>query len=256
MIENEHTLKRGEMLAAGGALGEGHFLLVLAFEVLAHERVHGRQADEQGRVILLVEGQGSQAHLEQRAYAVAVAALAVVLLGGLEEAGVIDAAVALQLTDLLGDDVELLQHLPQHLLAFLLIGLLLRGLLAAAGALTLLIRGAGDQGQGFQLFLAFGGAVAQVLVLVALEGVHLLELDVDQLLDEGTLVLVGPAVVDVLLTAALVTAALAKQLLELIVVDVLVAPWLVHGPLQRAAKAHSGRRKQEDEEPGTGSYVN
>lgn len=154
------------------------------------------------------------------------------LLCNLEEAGVVDAAVLLQLVDVLGDAVQLFNDLLQDTLSLAIRGQGLLGRLVGG-----ILNGFGD---GVQLGLAFGGAVAQLLVCRLVEVGDLLQLVVDQLAVEGLRILVGPGVV-LSLSARLV---LPQQLLELGVVDVRLPPRLVHGIAQRRSELHLARLLQ------------
>ena len=237
------TLVRGEALGARLVLGEGQRLLGLALEALAHKRVQGGQAVQQRRGVLGLQRVAGQAGVDEGPQLVRLAAQLVVLLGGLDDGGEVDAAEALELLDLLGDAIELGQHLLQQLLALLLAE---RGLGLLVGRLALLdgvreepIAGCAvnifcleANGQWLELLLAGGGAVAQLLRDVEDEAVHLLELHVGQFVDKGALVLGGPAVVVLVVL---------EQLLQLVVVNVLRLPRRVHAPAQRRAELHRGR---------------
>jgi hypothetical protein len=109
----------GEALAAGAALGEGQGLLALALEALADERVQGRQPVQQTRGILGVQRVACNAGIDEGPQLVRLAAQLVVLLGGLDDGGEVDAAEGLELLGLLGDLVELGQDFLQQLLALL-----------------------------------------------------------------------------------------------------------------------------------------
>ena len=236
----------GEALARRAALGERQGFLALALEALAHERVQCRQPVQQRRGILGVQRVPCNAGIDERPQLVRLAAQLVVLLGGFDDGGEVDAAEALQLLDLLGDLVELGEHLLQQLLALLLAGLrlLLRGVvvldgvgeeaLAALAAvflalLALLIVCLQADGQWLELLLAGGGAVAQLLGDVEDEVVHLLKLHISELVHKGALIFGGPAVVVLIVL---------EQLLQLVVVDVLGLPRRVHALAEGAAELH------------------
>ena len=249
VVMARHTLVRGEAPGASLVVGEGQRLLGLALEALAHERVQGGQAVQQRRGVLGLQRVAGQAGVDEGPQLVRLAAQLVVLLGGLDDGGEVDAAEALELLDLLGDPVELGQHLLQQLLALLAaeLGLLPArlglldgvgeepiagggGVVAALVAVRLVCLRA--NGQWLELLLAGGGAVAQLLRDVEDEAVHLLELHVGQFVHKGALVLGGPAV--------LVLVVLQK-LLQLVVVNVLRLPRRVHAPAQGGAELHRGR---------------
>ena len=190
-----------------------------------------------------------QAGVDEGPQLVRLAAQLVVLLGGLDDGGEVDAAEALELLDLLGDPVELGQHLLQQLLALVAaeLGLLPArlGLLDGVGEEPIAGRGGvvaalvavrlvclRANGQWLELLLAGGGAVAQLLRNVEDEAVHLLELHVGQFVHEGALVLGGPAIFVLVVL---------QQLLQLVVVNVLRLPWRVHAPAQGGAELHRGR---------------
>lgn len=235
---------RGEALASGAVLGERQGFLALALEALADERVQRRQPVQQRRGVLGLQRVPREAGINERPQLVRLAAQLVVLLGGLDDGGEVDAAEALQLLDLLGDLVELGQDLLQQLLALLLaeLGLLLVAILGRVGeqALTVLaavplavlvvlvVRLQAD-GQRLELLLAGRGAVAQLLRDLEDEAVHLLELHVGELVDKRALVLGGPAVVVLVVL---------EQLLQLVVVDVLGLPRRVHALAEGAAELH------------------
>lgn len=237
----EPTLVRREAFAGGLAFGKGNIGLLLALEILANKRVHGRQSDQQRRIVLLVEGQCSQPHLQQRTDAINVSTLAVMLLGSLEEASVVDATISLQLADLLCDCIQLLQHFLGHPLALLVRHFSLFALCATLAIVGVFALPSGES-QRLEFLLAFRGAVAQVLVLLVLEVVDLFELVVDELVNKLALVLFGPVVVCVLAIGALVGVAFAQQLLKLIVINVFGFPWRVDSAAESAAKTHGWRR--------------
>ena len=187
-----------------------------------------------------------KARVDEGPQLVRLAAQLVVLLGGLDNGGEVNAAEALQLLDLFGDLVELGQDLLQQLLALRLAGLwlLLRGLaildnvgeeaLAGLGAvlgalLALLVVCLWPHGQWLELLLAGGDAVAQLLGDVEDEVVHLLELHVGELVHKGALVLGGPCVVVLVVL---------EQLLQLVVVNVLGLPRRVHALAEGGAELH------------------
>ena len=236
----------GEALARRTALGERQGFLALALEALAHERVQGGQPVQQRRGIFGVQRVPRNARIDERPQLVRLAAQLVVLLGGFDDGGEVDAAEALQLLDLLGDLVELGEHLLQQLLALLLAGLrlLLRGVvvldgvgeeaLAALAAvflalLALLVVCLQADGQWLELLLAGGCAVAQLLGDVEDEVVHLLKLHISELVHKGALIFGGPAVVVLIVL---------EQLLQLVVVDVLGLPRRVHALAEGAAELH------------------
>ena len=236
----------GEALARRTALGERQGFLALALEALAHERVQCRQPVQQRRGILGVQRVPCNTGIDEGPQLVRLAAELVVLLGGFDDGGEVDAAEALQLLDLLGDLVELGEHLLQQLLALLLAGLrlLLRGVvvldgvgeeaLAALAAvflalLALLVVCLQADGQWLELLLAGGCAVAQLLGDVEDEVVHLLKLHISELVHKGALIFGGPAVVVLIVL---------EQLLQLVVVDVLGLPRRVHALAEGAAELH------------------
>jgi hypothetical protein len=238
------TLEGGEALATGARLGQRDLFLGPALEALADERVQRGQAVQQRRGILGVQRVLGQARVDEGAQAVFGGAVQlVVLLGDLDDGGEVEPAEALELLGLLGDAVELLQHLLQQLLAVFLAELRLRGRIVAVlrkQALALVPRliafltlrmvfGLDAYGQWLQLLLAGRGAVAQLQRDFLDEVVHLLHLHVAQLCDEGLEVLVGPRVVILVVL---------DQLLELVVVDVLVFPRRIHASAQGGAELH------------------
>lgn len=218
----------------------------LALQPLPHKRVHGTQAVQHGRVVLLVERQRRQPHLQQRAHLVRVAPLAVVFLARLQKARVVDAAVALQLVGFLCDLVQLAFDVLERLLARLIIA---TAAATAAWFLLLLLRllhhlaiFLDAHAQWLQHLLALGCLVLQALHRLGLEGIHLLQLHVDQLFDKARLVILSPLNVVLLCGAngrrARPGRVFLEQLLELVVVDVLVLPWRVGCAFQRLAVAH------------------
>ena len=76
-------------------------------QLLSYEAVHGTQAVQQRVVVFLVERQSSQSHLQEGTHSVCMASLAVVLLRGFQETGVVDACVGLELVGLLCNLVQL-----------------------------------------------------------------------------------------------------------------------------------------------------
>lgn len=115
-----HTLVRHIAIRARPFLPKTHPLMRLPLQPLPHKAVHSTQPVQHRRVILLVERQRCQAHLQQRPHAIALPALAIMLLARLQKARVVDARVPLQLVRLLGDLVQLRQHIIKHFLALLL----------------------------------------------------------------------------------------------------------------------------------------
>jgi hypothetical protein len=205
--------------------------VVLAVQRLSHKRVHCREPIQHGRVVLLVEGQSCETDLHQWADAVRMTPPAVVLLAGLEEARVVDAAVAFELVGLLGDGVQLREHILEDLL--LLFG-------RDIGCLVVAVFFGGGA-QWLEFFLALFGPITQFLDLLGLEIVHLLELHIDELLDKGTLIILGPLVVvvlDLVVGRPVYGFGLAEELLELIIVDVLVLPRRVDRVAEDATKTH------------------
>src|SRR5688500_10808471 len=86
---------------------QGWELLSIPLQLLPDSKVHNRKLVEEGRVASLgVEGSLRQAQLHHGPDLVAVSSLALVRLNDLEEASVVDLAVLLELTDLIGDLVE------------------------------------------------------------------------------------------------------------------------------------------------------
>ena len=240
---------RSEALAGRLVLGEGQSLLGLALEALAHKRVEGRQPVQQRRGILGLQRVPRQAGIDEGPQLVRLAAQLVVLLGGLDDGGEVDAAEALELLDLLGHAVELGQDLLQQPLALLLAEsrLLLGGLaildgvgeepravfavvlLAVVAVVAVLVVRLQAKGQWLELLLARRRAVAQLLRDVEDEAVHLLELHVGELVDKRALVLGRPAVVVLVVL---------EQLLQLVVVHVLRLPRRVHAIAEGAAELH------------------
>ena len=174
------------------------------------------------------------------------------LLGGLNDGGEIDAAEALQLLDFFGHLVKLTQDLFQQLLALLLakLWLLLRyfGILdcfreqtvACVAAvflilLTLFFFCLWTGSQWLELLLTGGCAVAQLLRDLDDEVVHLLELHVGELVDEGTLVLSGPAVVILIVL---------EELFQLVIVDILGPPWRINAFAEGTAEFHCSDRSE------------
>ena len=237
---------RSEALAGRLVLGEGQSLLGLALEALAHKRVEGRQPVQQRRGILGLQRVPRQAGIDEGPQLVRLAAQLVVLLGGLDDGGEVDAAEALELLDLLGHAVELGQDLLQQPLALLLAEsrLLLGGLAILDGVgeepravfavvllavVAVLVVRLQAKGQWLELLLARRRAVAQLLRDVEDEAVHLLELHVGELVDKRALVLGRPAVVVLVVL---------EQLLQLVVVHVLRLPRRVHAIAEGAAELH------------------
>ncbi len=147
------------------------------------------------------------------------------LLDDLQEARVVDVAVLLQLLDLVGDGVEPALEVLQPLD----LGLV-RELLALLGGRQFL--------EGLKGLI---DAAAQLLDLLGLKPGDLFELDIEDLVAEAVLVVLGPRLV------LIVGPVLAQDALELAVVDVLVFPRRVRRLAQRLAEAHADR----EEEGGT-----
>ena len=75
-----------------------------------------------------------------------------------------------------------------------------------------------------------------------LEVVDLLELDIDKLLDKGTLILLSPHIVVFIANwRVLYRACVSQQLLELGVVNVLILPWRIDGLLESCTETHDER---------------
>lgn len=203
-----------------------HFLLVFqvrwlhlfasGLEVRVNDVVNGRELLQQRRVFLLsIETALRQAQLHQRANLVPVAALAVVLLDNLEEARVVDAAVLLQLLDLIRDGVDLGLEVFERLG-----GDIALGLVVARSELLQLVKGLVD-------------ALLEALDGLLLESADLFELDVEDLVAELGFVLLGP-------WSVVVPVVFPQETLQFRVVDVLVLPRAVGGLTKSLAETHRG----------------
>jgi hypothetical protein len=135
------TLVGAEALAAVALLAEGHGLLGLSVQALAHERVQRRQAVEQRRGVLGVQRVPRHARVNEGPQPVRGAAQLVVLLGRLDEGGEVQPTKALELLGLPGDAVELPQDLLEQLLAVGLAKLWLFGRVAGLREQPLALHG-------------------------------------------------------------------------------------------------------------------
>jgi hypothetical protein len=156
----QHTFERGEAFAIGAGLRERELVLRLALQALADERVQRRQAVQQWRGILGVQRVLGKARVDQGTQAVFGGTMELVMLFGcLDDGGEVEPTKALELLGLLGDVIELLQHLLQKLLTVCLAELWIfgrRGILSG----ILLVAGWKDYGQWLEFLLARRGAVA------------------------------------------------------------------------------------------------
>lgn len=175
------------------------------------------------------------AGVNEGAQAVGGAAKLVMLLGGLDDGGEVDATKGFQLLGLLGDAVEVAQHFLQQLLLIPLAELwLLERIVGRLGQQALALGVVGTLGldshsQWLKLLLACRGAVAKLLRNVGDEVMHLFQLHIGQLVDKRALVIGGPGVVVLVVF---------EQLLELVVVNVFIFPWRIYAPAQRGSELH------------------
>lgn len=189
-------------------------LFASSLEVRVNDVVNGRELLQQRGVFLLgIETALRQAQLHQRADLVPVAALTVVLLDNLEEARVVDAAVLLQLLDLIRDGVDLGLEVFERLG-----GDLALGLVVARSKLLQLVKSLID-------------ALLEALDGLLLESADLFELDVEDLVAELDFVLLCPL-------SVVVPVVFPQETLEFGVVDVLVLPRAVGGLTKSLAETH------------------
>lgn len=141
------------------------------------------------------------------------------LLDNLEEARIVDAAILLELLDLIHDAIQLLLEVLQ---CRSIASLKLLSLLTLSG------RGR----QLLELVKGSIGARSKVIHPFLLETSDLLQLYVEDLLAEAVFIFLGPSF------AVIVRLVLAQQRLELAVVDVLVLPWRVNGLAEGLAETH------------------
>ncbi|KUI58750.1 hypothetical protein VP1G_11034 [Cytospora mali] len=179
------------------------------FQLLLDGEIGQREPVDQRSIRMLrVERPIRQLLHHQRPDLVPQPSLPVMLLHNLQETGVVEVAIPLQLVDLVRDGVQL--------------GLELLQLLGGGVAPGLAVLGGGQLLEPLE-----GGvdAVLQLPELALVEAGDLLQLDVEDFVGELGLVVVGPRLV------VIVRVVLAEQALQLGVVEVVVLPWLVDGGL-------------------------
>lgn len=209
--------------------------LISAFlKLLPDGKVHDGKLVEERRVARLgVERTLRKAQLHHGPDLVAVSSLAIVLLNDLEEASVVDVAVLLELTDLIGNLVELRLQSAQagsRDLSLLGSSVLLRGL----------------HGRQFlQLVKGRVDSLFESIEALFLEVCNLLKLVVKNLLAETSLVLLSPWL-------AIVIGILPQQALELGVLNVLILPRRVYGLAECPTETHVGYKTAEVSQPEGG----
>jgi hypothetical protein len=145
-----------EAFAIAALLAERHGLLCLAIQALADERVQCRQAVEQRRCILGVQGVFGHARVNEGPQLIRGAAKLVVLLGRLDKGSEVQPTKALKFLGFLGDAIELLQDFLEQLLPVRLAELWLLGGIASLRKQSLAL-------------VALGSLVLAIVFVVVLE---------------------------------------------------------------------------------------
>lgn len=221
-ISRRHTLVSSVSLAIvclSLAIQVQWSLKTVILKLLPNGKVHDGQLVQEGRVALLrVEGPLSKTQSHHWTNLVSITAFTIMLLNDLEKPSVIDIAVLLQLLDLVGDAVELRLEGAQT-----------RGRDLALVALILV---AFNGSELLELIKGGFDTVLQGIEAMLLELGDLFELDVEDLLAEALLVVLGPGL------GIIVGSVLVQEALELGVVNVLVLPWRVDGLSESLAEPH------------------
>lgn len=162
------------------------------------------------------------------------------LLRSFQEPCVVDPAKLLQFIHRLRYYIQLFQDLVKRLLAS--VGSFrcrCRALFfVSVFGLVAILRCYND---GVELGFTLRSTIPKSLNSIGLESVDLLQLDVDELFDEGTLILFSPFVVSLgAVCRASLGALVPQERFELRVIDVLVLPWGVCGPFEALLEVHAG----------------